>query len=50
LFSKLDLRVNQFKSIHESSLPFERIIEMVLRESGLEEAQEIFDAGTIDLL
>jgi tetratricopeptide (TPR) repeat protein len=46
LFSKIQLTLNQSRSIHDSTLPFESIMEMVLGESGLEEIQVIFNTGT----
>lgn len=45
LFTKLELTANQIKLIQQSKLPFESIMEMTLRESGLDEIIEIFGAG-----
>lgn len=45
LFSKLELTSKQTEAIYNSDLPFEIIMEMVLRESGLAEIQDIYTAG-----
>lgn len=45
LFSKLELTTSQAASVYESNLPFESIMEMVLRESSLDEIQDIFTSG-----
>jgi tetratricopeptide (TPR) repeat protein len=45
LFTKIKLTADQVTLIQQSSLPFESIMEMTLRESGLDEIQEIFSAG-----
>ena len=45
IFSKICLTPYQSKKIMENKLPFESIMEMVLRESGLDDIQQIFTAG-----
>lgn len=45
IFSKLELTVQQINLINNSNLPFESIMEMILRESGLDEIQELFSRG-----
>jgi tetratricopeptide (TPR) repeat protein/NAD-dependent SIR2 family protein deacetylase len=45
LFEKLHLTAKEANSINKSNLPFESIMEVTLKESGLEEIQEIFSEG-----